>query len=151
MPSRFATQIRSTLRAHQIKDTQPLLVAVSGGADSVALLRGLAEWSPGRLLAVYVDHKLRVEAEVEARFVEETATRLDAAFTRVAVDTKQIQAERRHGVEEAARTGRYQALLQLATEQELSVVVTMNKLSKSSSAIFIRVNRASRARCWNSV
>jgi tRNA(Ile)-lysidine synthase len=141
VPSRFSNQLRRVLRAHQIKDAQPLLVAVSGGADSIALLRALSEWRPTRLLAVYVDHQLRPEAEAEHHFVKETAGRLGADFTRVEVESKQLQAERRLGVEEAARVGRYQALLQLATERQLEVVVTGHTANDQAETVLWRLLR----------
>ena len=129
------------LREHYIKDTQRILVAVSGGADSVALLRALAEWSPSRLLAMYVDHRLRPEAEAEARFVEETATRLGAGFTRAEVDTREIQRARKRGVEEAARAGRYEALLRVATEQKIEVVATGHTANDQAETVLWRLVR----------
>ncbi len=58
---------------------QRLLVAVSGGADSVALLRLLMDAPPERCLALLVahfDHRLRPDSGADAHFVRELATRL---------------------------------------------------------------------------
>ncbi|MAU67408.1 tRNA lysidine(34) synthetase TilS [Hyphomonas sp.] len=59
----------------------PVCVAVSGGSDSLALLKIAAGWAgaSGRsLLALTVDHGLRPEAADEARFVADVAARLGA-------------------------------------------------------------------------
>src|SRR5262245_25353873 len=58
-----------------------LVVAVSGGADSVALLRALAEVSaPGRLTVAHLNHRLRAEAGADAAFVAALAAFVGAAF-----------------------------------------------------------------------
>ena len=51
-----------------------LLVGVSGGADSLALLHLLwQQLGPERLLVAHLNHQLRPEADEEANFVAETA------------------------------------------------------------------------------
>lgn len=57
-----------------IPQTTPVGVAVSGGSDSIAMLRLLAERFP--VSAVTVDHGLRDGSAAEARFVAETCARL---------------------------------------------------------------------------
>ena len=59
---------------------QRLLVAVSGGADSVALLRAAAAEAPGlgwQVEALHCDHGLRPASKAEARFVDALCQRLD--------------------------------------------------------------------------
>ena len=75
--------LESQLAEHlKIHDWQAVtsLVAVSGGADSVALLRALAairREGPGRLIVVHYQHGLRgEEAERDAAFVEDLTRQL---------------------------------------------------------------------------
>jgi len=59
-----------------------LAVAVSGGGDSMALLRLLADWARDEkvdLTALTVDHGLREEAKKEAEFVAQTCAELGVA------------------------------------------------------------------------
>src|SRR5690625_6866975 len=59
-----------------------LAVAVSGGGDSMALLAIAARWADARnreLLAVTVDHGLRIESAAEAEFVADFAARIGVA------------------------------------------------------------------------
>ncbi|HXG02577.1 MAG TPA: tRNA lysidine(34) synthetase TilS [Candidatus Binatia bacterium] len=85
-----------------------VVVAVSGGADSTALLYLLHHLAPEwnlRLAAVHVDHRLRPESAAEAEHVRRLGVRLGVPVVTVAVDV-----ERRGSLEEAARRARYAAL-----------------------------------------
>lgn len=101
--------VRSTIRRHaMLAGGETVLVAVSGGADSVALLHALMTLGPElslRLAVLHVDHGLRPDSGRDAEFVRALAARLDvpAAVERVTVD-------RRGSLEAAARAARYAAL-----------------------------------------
>src|SRR5215475_10574322 len=86
-------------------------VAVSGGADSVALLRRLEElWQElGLVLTVlHVHHGIRgVDADADALFVEQLAEKLGLRFLRHNVDTLARADTEKESVEEAARKLRY--------------------------------------------
>jgi tRNA(Ile)-lysidine synthase len=78
--------------------------AVSGGADSLALL-GLAVAAGCRAQALYVDHGLRPEAQQEARLVELAARRFGSSFARLDVSVPPGP-----DLEARARRARYEAL-----------------------------------------
>ncbi len=87
-----------------------VLVAVSGGADSVALLRGLAalkHGGTGRLLVAHFNHRLRgEESEADEDFVSSLAKELHLEFECGRLEVGGIEACP-DGVEEAARSQRY--------------------------------------------
>src|SRR6185312_5357313 len=89
-------------------------VAISGGADSVALLLALAGAKAALgigLSAAHVHHGLRgAEADADEAFVRELCERLDVPLTVFRVDTASRQAAEGEGLEEAARELRYAAL-----------------------------------------
>jgi tRNA(Ile)-lysidine synthase len=97
-----------------------VLLAVSGGADSVALacaLESLRGPALGRLIVAHFNHRLRgEEADADERFVVDLARRLGLACEvwRERVDTQAITDG--DGLEAAARTVRY-AFLQAAAER----------------------------------
>ena len=65
-----------------IPDGATLLLAVSGGPDSTALLHGAAQLAPGRgwrLVVAHLDHALRGESAAEAATVAASAARLGLA------------------------------------------------------------------------
>src|ERR1700756_3067225 len=82
-------------------------VAVSGGADSVALLRRLTDVQAeiGLVLTVlHVHHGIRgAEADADANFVQELADRLGLRFLRHDVDTPARAEAEEETIEEAAR------------------------------------------------
>jgi tRNA(Ile)-lysidine synthase len=86
-------------------------VAVSGGADSVALLRlleSLRHHLGVTLLVIHFDHMLRgVESERDARFVEELARAGELEFLSARGDVRAAATHRGRNIEEAARRLRY--------------------------------------------
>ncbi len=119
------TSVRTSLTAMEVQD-QRVIVAVSGGADSVALLRGLLalrdEFSLTLIVAHY-HHRLRGdEADADAAWVEQLAVSCGLPFVLGLAPT----ATDRHaaGVEARARKQRYAFLKQTAMEQSVSLVMT---------------------------
>jgi len=95
-----------------------LLVAVSGGPDSVCLLHILIELRGElgiRLHIAHLDHQLRgAESEADARYVSDLARRLDIPATIEQRDVKAYQGQQHLSPEEAAREVRYTFLAQVA-------------------------------------
>jgi tRNA(Ile)-lysidine synthase len=141
MASRLAAQVRKTLVTFGVTHDERLVVGVSGGADSVALLCLLCEWSASRVVAVYIDHQLRDGTEAEARFVESLCQRLGAMFESAKIDTKRLQGERRSGVEEAARVGRYEALRGAAHKHSARWIATGHTADDQAETVLWRFLR----------
>lgn len=92
-----------------------IIAAVSGGADSVALLfilLSLREKLKFTLRAVHVEHGIRgAESVADQRFVEELCAKLDVPLDVYTVDAPSfaMQTQEKKGIEDAARTLRYGA------------------------------------------
>jgi tRNA(Ile)-lysidine synthase len=102
-------QVERTIRRHALlAGGETVLVAVSGGADSVALLHFLVELAPAwrlRLHVLHVDHQLRPDSAADAEFVRALGARLG-----VPVDVVNVTVDSRGSLEAAARESRYAAL-----------------------------------------
>ncbi|MGI9621456.1 MAG: tRNA lysidine(34) synthetase TilS [Acidimicrobiales bacterium] len=96
--------VAALLERCHFPDEHQLNCAVSGGADSMALLV-LATATGANVHAVHVDHGLRRESSREAQLVEAAAVRFGATFEAVAVDI-----EVGPNLEARARCARYAAL-----------------------------------------
>jgi len=123
-----------------------VLVAVSGGADSVALLRAMAMLAPRRrwgleLMVGHVQHHLRPpeEAEGDAQFVEALASELGLAFVRVDIDVA-VDAQASN-VEAAARRERYRALDQIAGDAGFDFIVTAHHGDDQLETLLMRMLR----------
>src|SRR4029079_19755232 len=111
--------VLATITARQLLQRgDRVVVAGSGGPDSMALLHALWELRERlglRLEVAAVDHGLRADAQREVQLVRERAAALDLPFSAVAVD---VPAERRRrrgaSVQDAARDARLRALVALA-------------------------------------
>ncbi len=94
----------------------PLAVALSGGADSVALLYGCAKRWPGQVRAVHIHHGLQAAADT---FATHCQALCDAWQVPLAVVRVQAQHAPGQSPEDAARTARYTALTQAVTSHPL--------------------------------
>jgi len=103
---------------HLVSGQQKLLVAVSGGPDSVCLLHvlvGLRDELDIELRVAHLDHQLRgAESEADARYVADLAHHLGIPSSIERRDVMAYQAQQRISLEEAAREVRYTFLSQVA-------------------------------------
>ena len=108
--------VRAAVSRHGLlRPGDRVLVAVSGGPDSVALLHALVCLRPAYALTLsvgHVHHGLRAEADGDAEFVERLAARLDCPAT---VERVAVRLGSGRSPEEAARAARYAALERAAT------------------------------------
>jgi tRNA(Ile)-lysidine synthase len=122
-----------------------LAVAVSGGADSIGLLRTLAEASPeiGLVLAVaHVHHGIRgAEADEDERFVAELAGVLGFELWVHRVETPAVARERKQTLEEAARELRYAWFRELLSLGKADAVVTAHTLDDQAETVLHRLIR----------
>lgn len=139
------------LPAFETKDLAPgtrLGVAVSGGGDSVALLRLALALAPERGWAVrvlHLEHGLRgAAAREDAEFVEGLARELGVDCSVRSVDTAAAGREYGLGLEEAGRLGRYgwfRQLLGVGGTAELDAIVTGHTLDDQAETVLAKLLR----------
>jgi tRNA(Ile)-lysidine synthase len=121
-----------------------LLLAVSGGSDSTALLVIAARWAKKRkrapkLLAVTVDHGLRPEARREAAMVKRLARRLGVPHRTL----RWRGVKPKTGLQEAARIARYSLLAQAAVRAGYEHILTAHTLDDQAETVLLRLARGS--------
>ena len=126
--SRFLRMLADGYARCGISDAQqPLLLAVSGGPDSMALLYGTVRLWPDRAKQIHVghvDHQLRGNAGAEDRcFVEQAAAALNLTCHSTEIPAGKIETASGESLEEAARRLRYEALQTMAETAGASVIV----------------------------
>lgn len=104
---------------------QRILVALSGGPDSVALLHLLVAtqklWQ-GQLFAAHINHKLRAAAEDDALFCSKLCEHLQIPFFTEKVDVRDFSANEKLSIETAARELRYETLDRILREQKCNLL-----------------------------
>lgn len=122
-------------------EQRALILAVSGGADSVALMIGATRLSDrlnARLVVVTVDHGLRKGSAAEAKRVIERARALHLPAT-----VKRLALSRGPGVEERARAKRYAALEAERKKRRCAWVATAHTASDQAETLLMRLARGS--------
>lgn len=117
-------------------------IAVSGGGDSMALLRLMADWGSEhrvRLSAVTVNHGLRPEAAREAEFVGETCEKLKIKHTTL----NWTGWSGAGNLQDAARRGRYRLMADWAKEIEINTIALGHTADDQAETFFMRLARAS--------
>lgn len=88
--------------------SEPYLIGVSGGRDSVALLHLLVEFGYEHLVLCHLNHRLRGRAsDADERFVRKLAEELKVGLTIRRTDVKSLARRRKMSIEAAARLARY--------------------------------------------
>jgi len=108
----LVAEVQACIEAHaMLSRGTKVIVAVSGGADSMALLFALFQLRSAynlTLMVAHVNHQLRgEEAERDALFVEQQAAQLGLPFYQTRVDVKTLQHSSKMSLQHAARQARY--------------------------------------------
>lgn len=126
------------------KSAPAIVLAVSGGPDSLALMWLAARWRRAlnkgpQLLAVTVDHGLRKEAAREARDVKQLAKSLDIEHR-----TLRWRGEKpKTGLPSAARDARYRLLARAASSHDASHIFTAHTRDDQAETVIMRLSRGS--------
>ncbi len=135
---RVTDEVQRFLRNRAIRG--PGVIAVSGGADSIALLRALHECECCSLTVAHVNHQLRgEESDADEAFVRELATTLDMSCRLTRVDMAALA--QRENLEATARDFRYAWLNEIATEVGASWIATGHTADDQAETVLHRLLR----------
>jgi tRNA(Ile)-lysidine synthase len=120
---------------------ETLVVAVSGGADSVALLdllHGMGRW---RLVVFHLDHQLRPEAHADAEAVRELAAGFGCEPVIERADIAALARAERIGIEECGRRERYARLVALAKRRGAAAILTAHHRDDQVETVLMNLLR----------
>lgn len=150
--TRFPTRVWATIRRYGLlTEGDRVLVAVSGGADSVALLHVLATLVPNaraRLAGVvHVHHGLRGEdADADAAFCEGLAAGLGIPFDVIHVDVAAEAARRKWSVERTGHALRHAAYRLVARRRLATRIAVGHTLDDQAETVLLRFLRGAGTR-----
>lgn len=144
MPSKVSEAIREFCERHAVRSHR-VLVSLSGGADSTALitaLHSLASDLKLQLYAVHFDHGLRPESAEEAHFVKVLCGTLGIKLHIEPLNVSQGEpVDQVSGIEELARNLRYAVLHQLAVSLDCRFVATGHTANDQVETVLQRLLR----------
>ena len=150
----FLTSLRQTITRHDLlpRDATgaldaPVVVGVSGGADSLSLLHALHALAPEfnlRLHVAHLDHQLRGTAsQADADFVRGIAEQWGLPYT---IESRDVHGFARHhklSLEEAARQVRYSFLLEVALAQGSDTIAVAHNADDQTETVLMHFLRGS--------
>jgi tRNA(Ile)-lysidine synthase len=149
--SDLVQRVEASIRErHLIKRGQSILVAVSGGVDSMALLEILVRLGSKHRWKLYIahfNHRLRGRAaEADERFVRQTARRLRLPFISEQADVRRLASEQKTSLEMAARAVRHAFLARAATRHGIKTIALAHHADDQVELFFVRLLRGAGAR-----
>lgn len=139
-------RVASVIRTHSlINQNDSVIIAVSGGADSLALLHILNDIDlPLNLTAIYIDHGLRPqEIPHDRKTIGESCRILKIPFHVRTIDVHGFVAREKKSLEEAARILRYNALEEFRQECGAQLIAVGHTADDQVEEFFIRLIRGS--------
>ncbi len=114
-----------------------LILGVSGGADSVFLLKML-QAIDAKIHVAHINHKLRSkDSDLDEEFVKN----LDPNFSIKKLDIKKLSKERKTGIEETGRKVRYDFFKELAKKKKAKFIITAHHADDNLETILLNLSR----------
>lgn len=135
MNKNFIASVKKFAHEHP---NQTYALAVSGGADSMALLHWMKKTGLD-VVAITVDHGLRPESEIEAQQVAKACANLYIPHTTLLWTGKKPKT----GLEEAARKARYDLMIEYCKKNKVGVLVTAHQADDQIETFFMNLGRGS--------
>lgn len=143
--ARLHSRVKSALEQSGLTRNKALIVAVSGGPDSLALLHSLHSLRDElglRLHGAHLDHRLRGEASrADAHFVASVFANLGIGFTTEEADVYAFQNQHKLSLEEAAREVRYAFLASVSHEQRADAIALGHTADDQAETILMHIIR----------
>ncbi len=137
-------RIADYIRSQNVLTTgDGVVVAVSGGSDSLALLHIMAALDLSlQLTAVYIDHGLRpLEIPREKSLIEQYSQQLTTPFIVESIDVRKFAKDEKRSIEDAGRILRYQQLEKIRQKRRAKFIAVAHTADDQIEEFFIRVIR----------
>ncbi|MEA3489543.1 MAG: tRNA lysidine(34) synthetase TilS [Candidatus Omnitrophota bacterium] len=141
--SAFRKRVKDTIKHYDmLHEGDRVLAAVSGGADSVCMLKVLLDlraWLETEIIVANVDHCLRgKESEADSMFVKKMSKRLGLKFVHKKVNVRSGSGKGK-SIEERSRERRYEFLKVSARRNGCNVIATGHTMDDQAETVLMRI------------
>jgi len=141
----FEKEVENCISTTNLKKQNVIVVAVSGGQDSMAMLNSLYKLSQKynfTLHGAHLNHQLReVNSSKDAEFVKNYFRQLNIPYTVESMDVSKYKAAKKLSMEEAARELRYQFLSEVALKSNTNIISLGHTLDDQVETILMNIIR----------
>lgn len=144
----FEKKLADFLKANRLLGSaEKILLAVSGGADSTALLYAIHALKANNVintgpLCAHINHKLRAdEGDLDEVFVVAQAKKLKLAMTTRRIEVRKFARLHKLSIETAARQLRMKALIEMAKANNCGLIATAHQKNDNAETIIQRLSR----------
>jgi tRNA(Ile)-lysidine synthase len=134
----YQDRFRQALDRLGVSDHDRLMLAVSGGPDSLALLMLATAWASDRICVATIDHRLRTESADEAAHVGNICKELGIVHMTL-VPAQPIGGN----IQSSARMARYSLLEDAAERHDYSLIATAHHADDQRETLLMRLARGS--------
>lgn len=139
-------KILTTIKEYNLIEPEDIvLIAVSGGPDSMCLLNAIYDLKEilriKKIAIVHINHMLREEAEEETQYVKKFAENKNIDFFVKYVDIKKISENNKIGEEEAGRKERYKFFEEIAEKINANKIAIAHNYNDNAETILMHLMR----------
>lgn len=138
-------KVKETIEKYKLlKKGDRVIIALSGGPDSIFLLHCLLALKPTydlKLHIAHLNHSLRKEADNDQQFVKNLASSINISCNTTKVDVKLYARENKLGIEDASRRVRYSFLKDLANSLGMNKIATGHTANDQVETLILRIAR----------
>lgn len=138
-------RVETYIKKHRLlRNSDTVIVAVSGGPDSLCLLHMLHRLRDKynlKLVVAHLNHGLRPEAAEEAHAVEELAREFSAWFEKKEVDIRTYKKKNHLSEEEAGRRARYDFFYETAKKYNAAIIALGHHFDDQAETVLFNIIR----------
>ena len=137
MEKELEKKVKDTIKKYDLINKEDrIVVGVSGGPDSMALLNCLINFNVANLVVAHINHQIRKEADEEEEFVKNFCNKNEIEFYSKRIDVLKVANNSKIGVEEAGRNIRYEFFEEICKRTNSNkIAIAHNKNDKVETVI----------------
>lgn len=140
-------QVLETMKQNNlIQKNDKIVIAVSGGPDSMCLLDilyCLKEKLQIELVVAHINHQIRIEAKEETKYVEDFCKKINIPCYIKYADVEKLAKEQKLGTEEMGRKIRYSFFKEVAKKVGATKIATAHSASDNAETVLMNILRGS--------